>query len=303
MVPLPAAWSGWTVRWHWSWSQELKEVAAGRPIQDVKPSLIIVLVVLGSVRSAALESDDLQGQVAALAADEVVGNAMRALRVLHQAGSEAEAPLRAALRSGDWQQRQLAGHLLRRRAAQPSAALLGVSIEALRDDWSFYGDGRPQGPNLLLANARSALFYLAAQAEQGTGELRACLSSDDAQQRFLAAVLLGLRGDGQEVERCCAILLPHLAANDLPDDASLALAALHGLGAPVQARLARLQRPLDSQARAAWEWLERPLAERPERLAVICRRHAIGLHGGVRLCWRDFNRRAPAPLGAAAPDR
>lgn len=239
--------------------------------------------------------EDPEVHVAELVDDGRRWNAGRAMRALARRGEAAFPALRRALASEDWQQRQLAAELLRRGGAEADAALVWVTVEGLRDDWSSFG--REGERNLMLLNAARGFEWLRARPEVAGAELRECLIGDDAQQRFLAAVLLGVRGVEERSERICAILIPHLRDNGIPNDARMALAALERLGPEAWRHAVQaLTESRDRQQIVALEWLLTPPEWRTRDCWAVSTNHDVDAWAGFGLWWRDFNERAPVPI-------
>ena len=132
-----------------------------------------------------------------------------------------------ALYSGDHQQRQLAANILISGSKKPfPSALSGVLVEALRydyiDGWTCYAD-----------NSGDAVTFFVARPEEvslAAPLLRFALSSDDGQQRFLAAFILGCVSRAGEAPTICPLLIAHLSDNKIPCDAGMARVALYRMG-------------------------------------------------------------------------
>lgn len=185
--------------------------------------------------------------VADLADDGVRWNASDAMLPLSRM-PEAVPALEAALDAPDWQQRQLAAALLRHLGdGPPSARLLEVCVEGLRDDDLPYGETG----TLFIFNASDGFQFLIEHAADAEPMLRRGLRATDRQQRLLAAGVLayagrvefnvGLAGDLMRV------LLPHLRDNDMRGDAILAGAAILRIGRPALPALQRQQGRGDAQ--------------------------------------------------------
>ncbi len=111
-----------------------------------------------------------------LHSDHISWNAANAAYALRKQNStSARRMLREALRSADWQQRQVAAYVLRDLDDSPSLDLMRVSIEALR-----YGD----------ADAEGAFGYILNHGDAWRELLHEELDSDCAQQQQLAARIL-----------------------------------------------------------------------------------------------------------------
>ena len=190
--------------------------------------------------------------IADLADDDVRWNAHRAMSRLRRIGLTAEAQLEAALHSHDWQQRQLAAHCLRGlEGYEPSDRLLEVTVEGLRDDDLPVETRRGrQTAYTCVYNAARGAPYLLRHATQAEVYLLEGLGSDDEQQRFLCACILGHAGLQSGIPDGVPVLLEHLRDNDIPGDAMLSTAALYRFGLEVMPHLlAALPEADDQQAR------------------------------------------------------
>lgn len=166
--------------------------------------------------------------------DTVRWNGLTAIDSLRAIGPPALPALLAALDSPDWQQRQLAAHLLRSIRHFPTDALIRVTVEGLRDDALPYGpaQGGYGWAQCWIDNAQSGLRWLADNPNAIESHLAFGLESDDTQQRFLCAVAAGFTGRTRLLPRAAPILLHHLRDNDASGDASAASAALYRFGPP-----------------------------------------------------------------------
>lgn len=205
-------------------------------LKHVRAACVIALVSLhcahANDRAAELIED--------LRDDDVRWNAIKAWYGIVELEEPPVEALHAALDSDDWQQRQLAADLLwrfarddragRRFAPYVTSRLIAVTIEGLRDDDSATSQV-PGERDLQLFNAANGFRVLAKHAELAREQLVEGLDGEDYQQRFLCALALGTGGVGSESERVAAILVPHLADNDIPDDAKWSARALFMLGA------------------------------------------------------------------------
>ncbi len=172
--------------------------------------------------------------------DTIRFNAENALVILGSAGPEVIPLLERALRSNDWQQRQMAGWLLARRDdAAASQPLADVLVEALQEDELPYGSrydpvlGRRVSATTFVDNrelARDRLRKdekLFAFAERG---LAGRLAAPEPLTRAEAAWLLACHHS--ELARTAVVntLLEHLCDNEVEGDAELALRGLYRLG-------------------------------------------------------------------------
>jgi len=257
--------------------------------------LLLALATLGPV--GAIDVDD---PVAALRHDEIRYNAVEAWGTLTYgwARDQFTEQLRQALRSDDWQQRQLAAHILHRRDVAADPILVAVTVEGLRDDASFMP---PDRPNLMLANAKSGTAYLLRHPEAIREELYAALGSDDSQQRFLSAVILGHLGSGDAARRICAILIPHLADNRLPGDGVYAALGIYGLRQDALPWIERVRaRSRDPQQRTVLTAIERRILGTHTTTKIpelsTWQRDPLSTRWLRNMRWRDFATHAPAPL-------
>lgn len=196
-----------------------------------------------------------------LRSDKVRFNAHAAIARLRDIGEPAVAALEAALDSRDYQQRQLAAHVLRRiDGHQPSNDMIGVTVEGLQHDTMPCGHLAQQPGGLrwdetldrsynYVFNATDGTRFLLQHAQLGEPYLIDGLNSADLQQRFLCAFILGYSGRTAATKQVAAVLLPHLRDNDIAGDARLATPALYRLGPPVLPDLYRALDDADDQQR------------------------------------------------------
>lgn len=179
------------------------------------------------------------GLIADLADDDVRWNAQTAMWRLREIGGAAEAQLETALHSSDWQQRQLAAHCLRGLSGyEPSDRMLEVTVEGLRDD-DLPVETRKgrQTAYTCVYNAAWGTRYLLRHAGRAEVFLLEGLHSNDAQQRYRCACVLGHAGLRSGIPAGAPILLDHLRDNDIPGDAMLSAAALYRFGPDVMPHL------------------------------------------------------------------
>ncbi|MFC1672072.1 HEAT repeat domain-containing protein [Planctomycetota bacterium] len=171
----------------------------------------------------------------ALADDDVKWNAIRAQRRLRELGALAIEPLEGALMSKDYQQRQLAADVLRQIGGyKPSERMLAILVEGLRDD-EFPARVR-EGKTTAYTptyNASWGTKYLSKHAARAEAFLEKGLESDDAQQKFLCAYIVGVSGMTKHVSKAAGILIDHTKNNGIRGDACLSAAALFRLGKDV----------------------------------------------------------------------
>ncbi len=206
--------------------------------------------------------------------------------------------LHEALDSDDWQQRQLACDLLWRMydkqgrrsrwygngREQPAwrsysqgaltERMIEITIEGLEDDDSPYAPG-DEG-NLMLANAANGFVRLADHATAARDQLLEGLTSENYQQKFLCALALARGGVSSAANDVLPILLPHLADNDIREDAKWCTHAIFQLGDAALPALkqARLDSE-DSQQRATLTLLILNLEGAPESLDEAESRRAL----------------------------
>lgn len=173
--------------------------------------------------------------------DATDNNAGRAFELLAALGPPAFPFLREGLSSGDHQRRQLCGQLLREGYAFPTPDLIRVSVEGLANDGLSQRD--------FWANASSSARFLVKVVDRALPQLRAGMDSEDGQQRFLCAVVVGFARESRLAAIAAPILTEHMADNDVGEDAGLAAAALFALGDPARPYLERAMAEGDAQAR------------------------------------------------------
>ena len=210
--------------------------------------------------------------VDALVHDDVRWNALVAQLELIERGDDAVPQLELALRSEDWQQRQLAASLLRRVGTyQPSDSMLVVCVEGLANDRLPFD----RGSRGIVSNATEGTLYLIRHVEQAEGYVAAGLHFDDAQQRFFCAYILGMTSRGGYAGKICEILAPHLNDNSISGDAVLATRALYLTGPAVIPHLDKAARKADAQGRSLLELVILDLRDPPETLGDLYERGEI----------------------------
>jgi len=204
-------------------------------------------------------------------ADHLNGHPVMGLIVdeLWTRNSGITAALETALDSPDWQQRQMAAEILRGvETFAPTDRLLEVTMEGLRDDGLPFDE---KGFGVFVFNAFSGTRYLLKHPQAGTEILIKALESDDSQQRFLAAYVLGATGRGEAMQRIAEILMPHLQNDDVWGNACMAVYALYHLGPDVTPFLEPYRDSTDEQQRQAVQLvrmdLDTPPRTEEERLA------------------------------------
>jgi len=211
--------------------------------------------------------------------DDIKWNAQDAIDELSKIGMPAVPALEAALDSPDWQLRQMAAFILRDdwryrssfKEYQPSTRLLEVCVEGLRHD-DLPWEGRSWRPYTItwVSNAKMGVPYLIKHAKAAELFLVKALKSEDVQQRFLVAVVLGMAGRTASLEQTVRILLPHLQNNNISDDARMATPALYHLGKAVLPYLMEALPSADDQQeqliRLIWLDLIEPAVTKEEKV-------------------------------------
>jgi hypothetical protein len=146
--------------------------------------------------------------------DEIKWNAARAVGLLRDLRLDGYRALHAALDSEDHQQRHLAARSLRYWPGMgASDRVVAVTVEGLREASGFVSE---------------CFDWLGEHPEGATTHLAAGLNSDDAQQRFLCAALIGLNREDALFDRAAPMLLEALKDNGVEEDAKIAARALAG---------------------------------------------------------------------------
>jgi hypothetical protein len=204
-----------------------------------------------------------------LASDDDTYNAMNAMWDLFRLGRHSAPALQRALRSEDWQQRQLAADVLRdlthpwwndkhdrrdpplKREEIATDAMFRVSIEALKfDDLPRTLRASPsRAAYSYINNACSAFEFLLHFPDRTCAMVEPGLSSGDMQERFLSAALVAACGRGALQERAIPILIEHLKDNNVDGDSHFAAWALGQAGPAAMPYLARALEDSDEQAR------------------------------------------------------
>ena len=167
-----------------------------------------------------------------LASDTVWMNATRALDALWETNAPPLQALHAALDSSDYQQRQLAADILRRKTeGTPQRRLLEVTVEGLRDDQYPLDCVSERRTYTYLFNASRGVIFLVEHGQHARDLLLAGLDSEDYQQRFLCAYALGMNGIRDRLADTISVLLFHLQDNDIGQDACMSCRALYRLAA------------------------------------------------------------------------
>lgn len=154
--------------------------------------------------------------------------------------------LEKALESDDCQQRQIAASLLRSiDEFNATERLIQETVAGLQND------KLPGRFDIFVFNATEGVRFFLQHPTVGTDELESALDSDDFQQRFLAAFILGATGRAEKILRIAEILIPHLKNDAIQLNACMATHALCQAGKNVTPFLAPIRDSEDAQQRAA----------------------------------------------------
>lgn len=203
-------------------------------------------------------SPEVRRLISDLRDDDVRWNGENAIWELVQLGTGAMSALEYTLGSDDYQARQFAAEALSsmRDHYEPSDAFFRVLVEGLADD-EYPMDNTPHGTNEVrftcVFNARTGYTLLTENpeyVEPAEPHLARALFSDDAQQRFLAALIYGEAGDTRHIARVAQILIPHLEDNFISSDAGCAAYALYQIGDAVRPYIEPVTRSEDEQQAA-----------------------------------------------------
>jgi hypothetical protein len=181
-----------------------------------------------------------------LRADGLLNNGEIAFDMLQSIPALAMPALERALRSDDWQQRQLAAYLLREsQFAEATDELFRVTFEGLRDPSlrRDRADGRYRGTS----TATSGMWYLVPHAHELEPMLIEGLHSDDARQQLLSAAIAAHGGCHTLADEAVPILIEHLKDNDVSWDADTAMHALDRFGPLAFAQLDAMRDSPDRQ--------------------------------------------------------
>jgi hypothetical protein len=221
--------------------------------------------------------------------DNIKWNASRAINGLRASRAVATEPLMKALESDDWQTRQAAAVILSQDAnVKPTPQLIKVLVEGLRADAlpRENREGRDKRYTMIF-NAKSSMLALIRYGREAREQVAAALDSDDLQQRFLAAVILGFARQQSESQRVAEILIPHLKDNRIESDAVMAACALYRMGGPIRPYVeAALRNAPDSQSRGLLRLILLDLKEPPINNNDYARRKGMqtavkGIHDPV----------------------
>lgn len=239
------------------------------------PPLPIILTIALAAFPQTVDADPL---VDALRSDTTRFNATRAIDELWKSEDPPIAELVTALDSDDFQQRQLAAGVLWRLLdpsprhpslmENPEAIitdrLLAVTIEGLASDTLPLERTGSEMTTTPYSNAAMWFHALSRHADRAKPMLLEGLESTDYQQRFLCALTLAYSGQSETTVKVLPILLPHLADNDIPEDAKWCVYAIHKLGHEASAPLREaLEVSTDTQQRRLIELILTDLASPP----------------------------------------
>lgn len=204
-------------------------------------------------------------QIEQLRDDDIRFNAFHAVMSLYEwMNEETIVLLEQALDSDCWQQRQLSAWLLRKEPRyEISERLVEVTVEGLRCDNLPY-ERRPDGTTRYTPffNAADGVRYLIALPLEYPQPLLDALDSDDRQQRFYSAYILGAHGWEDDRQRLVEKLATHLRDDDVRYNAQMACYAIYHLGPEARPLLIQYRDSEDAQKRKAVELIlhnwERP---------------------------------------------
>jgi hypothetical protein len=197
--------------------------------------------------------------VADLLDDHVPGNATAARAQLTRAGAQVAPALERALASTDRQQRVLAALILWELPREPSLPLLEFTVGETRRGSDLTG---------------AAVRWLLEHEPSARRLLTAGVGSEDAQQRFLCAFLLGRAGRRDALGRTCWTLIEHLGDNEIRGDALMAAHALWRLGEPVLPFVRAARPGADRQAGGLLDLVELDIHAPPGTRQELARRRA-----------------------------
>lgn len=190
--------------------------------------------------------------------DEIPWNADCAISHLTTIGLPAVPRLKAALDSSDFQQRQLAAHILRQildntafTGFVPSDRLLEVTAEGLRSDTLPFDPGDDSRPShgLYVNNGREGMDFLSRFPVRAQPYLQHAMRDADPQARFLAAVIAAQANPPMLFSEAAPILVSHLKDNAIGEDAKFAASALRAVGPLAIPYLQSAARSADEQQR------------------------------------------------------
>ncbi len=192
--------------------------------------------------------------------DNIRYNAENAISILCKVGIPATPKLEAALHARDYQQRQLAAHVLRDIHEQckgvgysPSDALLRITAEGLNSDTIPYEPSRIGEGSYHhytgIANAREGIEFFSAIGPRAAPYLLIAMQRGDEQAKLLAAGVAARNNFHDLLPIAAPILITHLKDNNTYGDARFSTSALLGFGPDVLPYLDQAAASSDSQSR------------------------------------------------------
>ena len=172
--------------------------------------------------------------------------------------------LQKAFEEGDSQSKTSLVEIVKRRNIRPWDLVIKRVVEDLKND---RGEGHYY---FRIGNAKSATIYLLNWWTLAEPYIRNALTSDDSQQQFRAAIIVGFAGSTKDMKAALPILMPHIYDNKIMGDARLAVPALYHFGPKVVPLLLQELENADEQAHAILLHIIERL-EYPNRLYHECR--------------------------------
>lgn len=193
--------------------------------------------------------------------DDIFMNAVESLWELQRRVAEVLPMLEQTLHAEDFQARQLALFLIQNGTTNHSATgrFLDVALEALADDsFPMLPSSNPHR-DVFVSNAQSSYQWFVRHPEAidaAESRLVQAMYSEDGQYRLLAAALLGGQKKIVHLPRIVQVMKPHLADNNMMNDAKLIRNILEVIGAPAVAYLEAIKmNPVDEQQAHQAEWI------------------------------------------------
>jgi len=176
--------------------------------------------------------------------DDIPHNALAARHELSELGCAAVPFLEEALSHQDFQARQTAADLLRHSCPEykPSDKLIEVTFELLNADDLDYN-------HTYLMSSGGAFNYLNETSvyPRVRNRLLNNLQSRNPRERLYSALLAAEHGETSYANTLARIMIPHLADNDLSNDAAASAFALYQLGPSVLPHLQPYRNSTDPQ--------------------------------------------------------
>ncbi len=164
--------------------------------------------------------------------------------------------LKQALDSIDWQQRQMAALALIQKKVEPFDRLCEVLVEALKHDRMPFWKSDEQVYRTF-SNAHYACIYLNNHPDCGQQDLVEALTSNNQQQRFLAAMLLAVRGHSENRERIVEILLENMKNDQIRNNGKMAAVAIYKLNDKAKPYLPDIEQLQDLQQKQILKLIRR----------------------------------------------